>query len=404
MNLSISRGYWLLGSFAVVVLLFGVLVVEPRVARPPVSEAVRRRDEARSHQLPGGAALFVQFYRAARKLLEGTNPYAPSKDPRIALSNDVEFNHPPLTVLPYLPLGALGLRTAALANAALNALLMSLACFLAGRSFFPRKSWVPLACTIVWALWLPSWRLLVVGQNTAFVVFALFGWLWARGRGSPKFAGGLLAIAAIKPHTALLPGAFVAGASVVSGHRRVLASASIVIVLWAALITLIAPGSWGQYLAHLRELQPQTAYVSESLASRGVLAFGPVFRWIAYATFGAAVVAAFIVGASTQDEASLPARLSVAATASPCLFPHAYDYDTVMLLPFCVSLVGNWLDRARLRYLWLSGAWFLVVGWGILAQYRLGYDSPHILWWISWSGLAAQCFFFPLSGLQARRQ
>jgi hypothetical protein len=399
----IGRGDVILCALALAVLAAGATLVEPRIEDRPATTAARTHQARLDAAVPWGGALYAQFYRGARAVLRGDDPYRPTTQERLAPADQIQLNHPPTSLLPYLPMAVLPFGGATAVNIGLSVLVLCLACYLWARVLFPAKRWVPITCAVVWALWVPSWRLLMVGQNTALALGALAGWLWGVQSGHDRVAGLGLALAALKPHTALLPGLFALGVSAARRRRGVILAGLVTLLAMCAAITLAAPSSWAQYLDHLRELAPHQAYVSDGLASRGVLAFGAGFRWVAYGAFLVASVLTLVIGWRTSRHGQLATGLSIAATLSPCLTPHAYDYDLVFLVPFCVALVGLVLDRTRPLLVLPSHGWFLL-GHFVLARHRLGLANLSSLWWIPWLGLAAQACGYPLAGLDRAPQ
>jgi hypothetical protein len=222
---------------------------------------------------------FVEYWSAARVYLRHGDPYdgaellplqrEASGDPD--LSQATMLWTPPWTLPLYLPFGLLEPRPAHLAWLAVQGACILLSVVLlwrvydgpTGRSRSARVLWwgVPVGVAVTFA---PVWWVFGYGQNTAFVLLGLAGFLYLRRREYLFAAGVVVALTAIKPHVLALFGlALVLNAASRAG-RRVLAG-GIAALLAASVLTLVPdPDIFRQFLAALaRPSSPESPSVAD---------------------------------------------------------------------------------------------------------------------------------------------
>ena len=392
--------YRIQAAAVAVVLVVGFALVEPFAGTVPISPDVAALSRNASANLPWGGTLFAQFHVGAQAMLRGVDPYDPL--PGLDLDDHpgllaltpgaLPTNHPPSTLLLYVPLALLDLDRAAVVHAALSLLALALCCYLWGRVLFPGKRWVAVACIGVFALWPPVLRLLAVGQITAWTLVGLTGWTWAVTRRRDVLGGLFLVSLLVKPHVGLLPLCFAVGTLVALRRFRMIGVAAGATGVWLLVTTWVAPDAWASYLGRLESTPPH--FLTATLASRAQMAFGPQMRLVAYILTIVGVLAAAVLGWKSAARPGLPVRAAIAGCASLCLLPHAFDYDMVLALPVGVMALGSFLDRPRVLGLVPSFAW---VGIGLTYLDRIGADPGQ--WFMMWMVWLLLCLFAPLVGL-----
>ena len=396
----IGAAYRVQAAFVAVVLVLGLALVEPFAGPVPVSPDVAALSRNASANLPWGGSLFAQFHVGAQAMLRGVDPYDPL--PGLGLDDHpgllalvpgaLPTNHPPTTLLLYLPLGLLDLDRAAVVHAVLSFLALAWCCFLWGRLLFPQRWWIAVACVGVCVLWPPVLRLLAVGQITAWTLVGLTGWTWAVSQKRNVLGGLFLVLLLVKPHIGLLPCCFAVATLVATRRYTMLGVAAAVMAVWLAATTAVAPDAWASYLGRLQSTPPH--FLTATLASRAQMAFGPQLRPVVYILTVVGAVAAATVGWRSALRPGLAVRSTAAGCASLCLLPHAFDYDMVLALPVGVMAAGFFLDRPAVVRLLPLFAW---VGIGLAYPGRIGEDPGQ--WFMMWMVWLLLCIFAPLAGL-----
>ena len=149
---------------------------------------------------------FVEYWSAARVLAAGGDPYSGADllpvqrdatgNPE--LTTAVSLWTPPYSLPLYLPLGWLPFGVARWVWLAVQLVLLFAAVELLWRTYAgpPRLWWLPHAVALLFA---PTFWLVHYGQNTAFLVLGLAGFLRFRVA-RPTLAGVFAAVLAVKPH------------------------------------------------------------------------------------------------------------------------------------------------------------------------------------------------------------
>jgi len=253
---------------------------------------------------------FTAFYTGWRIVLEGHgsqlyDPAVQAEVQRTILGGQTfaaglnAFLNPPHMVLPYLPLGLLPLDVAFLVWTALQAVLLVgvLAALLRGVA----RDWTRLERAGLAAAFVAFPPLAVSffeGSFALVLVAGVAGAWWALERGHDTRAGGLLALASIKPQ-----GAFGLVIATLLSRRP---AAIVALVAWGvglggAATVVLGPGIWNSYLSLLGS--QTSAFDRYSLDPtvmwnlRGTLALlagrdnAPLVNAIAYAAFAVGVVA-----------------------------------------------------------------------------------------------------------------
>jgi len=395
----VGVAYRLQAAAIALLLVLGFAVVEPLAGPLPYNPDVSALSRHASANLPWGGSLFAQFHVGAQAMLRGVDPYDPlpglgldSHPGLLALTpGALPANHPPTTLLLYLPLAVLELERAALVHAALSLIALACCCYVWGRLLFPRRRWVAVVCVAACVLWPPVLRLLAVGQITAWTFVGLTGWTWAMWRGRDVPGGLFLALILVKPHVGLLPACFAIATALALQRRRLLWAAAATTLVWVVVTTAIAPGAWSSYVDRLQSVPPH--YLTATLASRAQMAFGPSVWPIAFVLAVLGTASAAIAGYRSAARPGLAVRSAIAGCASLCLLPHAFDYDMVLALPAGALALGAVLDQPRVWRLVPLFAW---VGIGLTYVDRIGEDPGQ--WFMMWMVWLLLCLVAPLVG------
>jgi len=395
----IAPTYRIQAAFTAVVLVLGFALVEPLAGPVTASPDVAALSRNASANLPWGGSLFAQFHVGAQAMIRGLDPYDPL--PGLGLDHHpgllaltpgaLPTNHPPTTLLLFVPLALLDLEGAAVLHAALSLLALALCCYLWGRMAFPDQRWIALVCVGACLLWPPVLRLLAVGQITAWTLLGLTGWAWAATSKRDVLGGLCLALLLVKPHVGLLPGCFAAATLLSMRRYRMLGVAAATGVAWVAVTTLIAPDAWASYLERVQTTPPH--YLTATLASRAQMAFGPALRPAAIGLALLGTAAAAVAGWWAAGRPGLPVRAAIAGCASLCLLPHAFDYDMVLALPAGALALGALVARPRLVRLLPIVAWVAI---GLTYLDRIGEDPGQ--WFMMWMVWLLLSLFAPLEG------
>ena len=208
---------------------------------------------------------FVEYYSAAKVLADGGDPYDGAQllpvqrevTGNAELEKAVSLWTPPWTLPVYLPFGFLPFGGAHFVWLLLQAVLLALSVELIWVVY---AGPLRLGRLISYGLLLgfsPVFWNLHFGQNTAFLLFGLAGFLHFHRRGSPGLAGACAALTAIKPHMLALFGvAFLMDAMTRSG-RRSLAAGIGVLVLAGAVSIAFNPHIFGMFADAVR--RPSTS-------------------------------------------------------------------------------------------------------------------------------------------------
>ncbi len=360
---------------------------------------------------------FIEYWSAARVHVAGGNPYAGEQliaHQRIAAGEPYKTQPtmlwtPPWTLPLYWPFGVLDPAAAHWLWLLGQVFAAMLAGVLTWRAYGgPRSPLWLLVPLLVTATFGPLWWLVGYGQNTAFVLLGVAGFLYFRTKGYPLAAGLLVALTAIKPHLLALFGlAIILDATTRLGRRVLLGG--IVAVIAASLFALIPNREiFGEFVEALRRPHSHAApSVKEwqlPLASFHLrmaidenqfrLQFLPI------AGFGLLLIPYWWVRRKLWDWSVETPRLAFASLLAAPYGGWIFDL-TILLVPVIQGFVA--LTRtprlipvilAALAHLTISAATILVPTFLIRAGYSHGlhdfiWVTPILLgWWYSVAALA----------------
>lgn len=210
---------------------------------------------------------FPVYWLAAKALLHGQSPYLPVAGHTLnSLLHPGELLvplNPPWALPIILPLGWLPFRVAEFAWLVLSILLIAIATDWLRALYLPE--WKPTAAWIVAFTFLPTLTLLVWGQFSAFLLFGIAGFLRYESK-RPFLAGAFLFFAAVKPHLVFLIWPALLLCAVVTKRWNPLAGFAATISASSALMLILRPGVFAEYLAMVRAHQV-TNYGANTLAT-----------------------------------------------------------------------------------------------------------------------------------------
>jgi hypothetical protein len=316
---------------------------------------------------------FVEYWSAARVLLDGGNPYddaALLAVQRVAL-NDPELAQPvllwtpPQTLVVYLPFGMLPF---GLAHSVW--LLVQCVLFLASAELLWRASGRPAGLRgpawLLPVLFSPVFWNLHFGQNTAFLVFGLAGFLWARTQQRFLLAGLFVSLTAIKPHLLAAFGIVLIFDASTRHGRRVLFAGTATLLLAAGIALLLNPSILQQFTDALR--RPTTDRAT-SLQDWDVPLLSYQFRWWMdrdrfawqFAPCILAMLVAVISYWRMHSQWDWPTQLPRLVLLSLLGAPYGgWIFDTTILL---VPLFAGFVHLARIRQpVWVAAYSLALLG------------------------------------------
>lgn len=337
---------------------------------------------------------YVYYYHPAGALLmHGQSPYG-----FITKWGDTNPMPPWFTLL-VGPLSLLPRKPAAWCWLALNlgmiAAIVSMAARLCGVRPGARRT---LLMALALALWGPASTHLFLGQSTLLVTTAAVGALLAAERGRLWLAGGLMVVAACKPHLVFLLGL---GLTIHGWRtRRSLAvPAGFALGLGAALLACLACNTaWVGDLLH----KPPGVYdywgITVNL--RTLLAFVFGHTDIVDACFWSvfAVGSGLLLGLWAKSDRPLAELGALTFAATLLLTPYAQPHDYVLLIPALLLLATRactqatprrraWLLAALVAAAWAAGAldyWLLeLLETGLVWEWlspRVGEEAMDTIW------------------------
>ncbi len=297
---------------------------------------------------------FVEYWSAARVHVRGGNPY--DGDELFPVQRQATGNPdlaqptmlwtPPWTLPVYLPFGALPLQTAHLAWLAVQVGCVLLSSWLlwrvyggpTGQSRLTRALWatVPVLIAVAFA---PPWWLVWYGQNGAFLLLGVTGFLYLRQRGYPVAAGAVAALTAIKPHLLALFGLALLLDATTRPGRRVLVGGIGAVLVASAVALIPDPDVFGQYAAAVS--RPTTAtstavadWQLPLLSYRLRWAINPDRFWIQFVPILAAGAVLLPYWWLRRKRWDWPTEAPRLVLASVILAPYGWIFDwTVLLVP-----------------------------------------------------------------------
>jgi hypothetical protein len=204
---------------------------------------------------------FVEYWSAAKVLADGGNPYDGSQllvvqkavDPEVK-DKAVSLWTPPWTLPLYLPFGFLSFAVAHKVWLIVQLVCMGMAVEMLCRSlrFASRLN------HLAFALFSPVFWNLHFGQNTAFILLGLAGFLRFRDS-RPLIAGMFVALTAIKPHLLAPFGVLLIAEAIRPAGRKVLISGIGILIVGSVIAIAFDPGIFAEFAeAVLKPSTPET--------------------------------------------------------------------------------------------------------------------------------------------------
>lgn len=332
----------------------------------------------------------IEYWAAARLVLQSDNPYAPESLLPLQRAGGRETSeavmmwNPPWTLALVLPLGALPARAAQLLWLAVHLAVLVYCGDRLWQLYGGRRERRWLGWLLTMAA-LPTLFALQAGQITPLVLLGAVLWLqaqqsahrWSR-TGTSSAA---LLLLSIKPHLAVLLGLTLA-AWVVRQRQWVVAAGGILAVLAAAGVVMVwrplVLADYASALLHRPPAQWHSPTVGAYLrlwlgVERFYLQFLPTLA-------GAAAVVIWLVRGNPQVwcwRSLLPALLLASLVAAPY---GAWPFDLVLLLPAVFVLLLQMAPQWGPRGVWLYGGGLLSINLGCLGLNLMGQPSSLFVW------------------------
>jgi hypothetical protein len=294
---------------------------------------------------------FIEYWAAARLLLEGQNPYDPALLHPLQLANGRQTDeavmmwNPPWTLTIVQPLGFLTAREAQLLWLAFNCLAML---------FCGDRLWLIYGGQLDrrWLGWiialvaLPTIFALQSGQISPLLLLGAVSFLECRRRGWDYLAGGSTVLLAIKPHLAYLVWMAIVLEAVTRQRWKVLVGGIAFGLLSAVVPLMLNPTVWQHYATALTS--PPAQWLSPT--------FGTVLRlWFGSGQFGLQFIP-MAIGISWfawrwyrfRDRWDWAEQLPLVLLVSFLTAPYgAWPFDLVLLLPVAMLMLQNWHPEER---------------------------------------------------------
>jgi alpha-1,2-mannosyltransferase len=328
--------------------------------------------------------LFPRWYGARAWLLDGLDPYSSQVDDGIRQAMGgapgeglgafvFGFVYPgyvalllaPLAVLPFRVAATIWLLAAQVAVCLGTALVWRMAGDPAPASPARpagRAASLPLGVIAAAVLFPGSLLNLAFGQFAALVYLALAAGCWLLGRGRPRWAGVVVALALVKPSVALLPSAALLVHAVWWRRWRFALTWAVAVLLLLA-ASLVALPDWP---AAFWRSTVDYARVASAMSAAGLLAAvvgpaDPQGRALLTVLIGAGALAAAAWGWARSLRRPAD-TLGAAILAGSWLVPPLYEWNSLLLLaPLLLRLSPAATGRLARRLVWVClGAAFLL--------------------------------------------
>lgn len=326
---------------------------------------------------------FTQYYSAARLLLQHANPY----DPVALLAQErtvgwleidpIMMWNPPWTFILVLPLLALPFGLAAWTWLALNIGLMLICGTALWCIFAPgdRRYWLGM-CAVV--LYMPTLQALRLGQISPWLLVGITGFLVAVLARRDGLAGASLVLLLIKPHVGYLFLLAVAWWIVRERRWRVLLGASAALMASCAVVGLISPGIFMQYLR--AAARPPLNLHSATLGNWLSSVFGTERYWLRIlpSVVGTILFVGWMIRFNRKwDWIRLAPGLLLASTISAV---YGWSFDQVTLLPAVVVLF-NTLRYLSNRQRVVMISLYLLTQLGMMLMHQHYIDLDYYYWY-----------------------
>jgi glycosyl transferase family 87 len=345
---------------------------------------------------PTEFADFTNFYAGGWNLLHGRSPYDHAGTLRLDPKPDGFYVSPPWFALLMLPFAALPYSLAARLWLGLLLGLLVATVTLAGRLSGLRLGWRRVVLlSLALTLWLPVEDNLRNGQCSLLVSTSALAATLAVKQRRLGLAGGLLALASIKPQLVFLLGL---GLALWSWRRErslaLVLTAGGLVGLGLLIVTAVAP-TW---IVDVRGGRIQTVdYWATTVTVRTLLATldGPTPLTEALAVLILLAGSAVVLIRWTRPDRDLAELTGLTLALTLLITPYAYHYDYLMLMLPLLLVAGRLGQAGRWRRLVLLavlviGCWSIVIAdvwlrewlseWWNQAELLLGPDGVDNLW------------------------
>jgi hypothetical protein len=341
-----------------------------------------------------GSQDFVEYWAAARLLLQGNNPYDPAALLEVEQAagwpepNPLLMWNPPWALALALPLALLPFELATLIWLLLQVGLVLASGALLWRFYAPGDSrfWIGMILTIPFV---PGTFALIIGQISPWLLVGVTGFLCAQRSRRDLLAGASLALLMIKPHIAYLFWLAALWWALQSRRPRVLAGWLVALISASAVVLLFDPNLFTHYLTALASPPLYWATTTFGLWLR--VAFGLERRWLQFLPSLLGLVGLIIWlwrrrGPWRWQNAASPLLLASVLTAA-----FGWSLDQLVLYPVVVDLVTRLRSSGPARWAFVLGVLAAAqAGLLILNRYQVpeAYNVWHapvlaiIYWWV----------------------
>ncbi|MEW5979810.1 MAG: glycosyltransferase family 87 protein [Acidobacteriota bacterium] len=338
---------------------------------------------------------FVAFWSAGRLVLAGQNPYSPELFSEMQSRTGWDGRLAPMWYPPWmfsllLPFSVPDYASARVLWLLFNLFLLTLSGLLLWKIYGgPTHLWY--LGSMLAVLYVPSLFALRAGQITLLCLFGLVGFLYLVERKN-WLAGGLLAVAAVKPHLSYLLWASLLWWTVERRKMSIILGFCGFVGLALAVGVAFNPELLRQFVGASTILRlPLFDYKSPTIGSCLRLLFGQDRIWLRFFPPAIALVGLLLYcwrkrsRWSWKEEAGLLVAFSLPTTL------YAWSYDFVMLLPLVIQLAVGALRVSRGCQLALGVA-FVVLN-GVILCMNLGFVDDFAYFWFVPSWLLVYAMF-----------
>jgi hypothetical protein len=337
---------------------------------------------------------YVEYWAAGRVNAYGQNPYDPDTlyqqelQASPALTEAIMMWNPPWTLTVAMPFGLLPARAGFRAWMFLN-LSVILVCADWMWSYFggpARWRWLAWAVCLLFA---PTFFVLRMGQITPLVLLGLVGFLYFEQRGRMAFAGAAAALAAIKPHLALLVGLALLLWAIERRRWSVLAGGALMLAVLIAIPLACNPQVVHQYQTAMTHSPPQM--LSPTLGALLRLGFGLEKLWLQYVPTALGLVWFAFYWRKNHRQWVWSAQAPVLLLASFLTASYgAWPFDLVVLLIPVLQLAA-WIARPdRSRDVGFALTAFL--GFDIMAFFLMNVRYTDQYWHVWMTPMILYCY------------
>jgi hypothetical protein len=319
----------------------------------------------------------IQYWSAAKVLLDGGNPYDPNAllDAQLAAGREREeailMWNPPWVLTLFLPLALVPYRTSALIWLLLQTTIVLGGCGYLWRLYGgdPDRS---LRGFLIGILFPPVFLAIGFGQVSLIVFLALVLFLWFVQAGRFTAAGASAFLMTIKPHLLVPFGVVLLAWALKRGRRRVLLGALGAAAILSVVPVLLRAGIYGDYLAALGS-HPPREFVTDTLSAGLRLIVGWDRFWVQFIPVVVGVAWAVSRWVNRRHDWSWREELPLLALVSAVVAPYGWLFDFVTALPALLQVAAIVDGRAEI---WVRRSLFAAYLCFVIAL-----TTMHILLW-----------------------